>query len=62
MKAKKGQSRLERIKLSDAERRETACSDCASQVIAIKVGVALVVTVAHDDTCPWFRAFQDGAA
>lgn len=46
--------------LTKAEiRRVAACPDCAADVDGIEVEPGVYqVAVFHDDTCPWFTAFQ----
>jgi hypothetical protein len=40
-------------------RRVTACPDCNADVDSIEVGPGVhQVFVYHDETCPWFAAFQ----
>lgn len=49
----------ERIEIPEDVRAALACPDCDSEITAVKSGGALLLGVAHDDTCPTYRAMQD---
>jgi hypothetical protein len=43
------------VKLTAEQRRALACAHCDSEVTAVREGAALMVSVAHDDWCPWHQ-------
>ncbi|BBX69709.1 hypothetical protein [Mycolicibacterium psychrotolerans] len=49
-----------RLTLTPADiRRVTSCPDCGSEVESIELEPSVYeAVVRHDDTCPWFAAFQ----